>query len=63
MLKRDRTRNQTRNSMPVLADDKTKDAIQVVLNIRVLKALRAIQILQGLGLEGKIKVKPIKKNQ
>ena len=49
--------------MPVLADDKTKDAIQVVLNIRVLKALRAIQILQGLGLEGNIKVKPIKKNQ
>ncbi len=37
--------------------ERIKDAIQIVLNIRVLKALHAIQILQGLGLEGKIKVK------
>jgi hypothetical protein len=44
-------------------EERIKDAIQIVLNIRVLKALRAIQILQDLGIEGKIKVKPKLNNQ
>jgi hypothetical protein len=47
--------------MSVLTEAK-KEQINIVLQLRLLKALRAIQILQGLGLEGKINVKPKQKN-
>lgn len=40
-----------------------KDFVRVSIALKTLKALHAIRILQDLGFEGKIKVKPIKKKQ